>query len=116
MNWIDIASIVLVCVTMNHMGLVSAVESIVRTKLWIIDCPKCCTFWATLIYMLIVSHDIITILAVSFLASYSALWLELLEAFIDTLYMKLYGKIITTDTDDTAASDADGGDSASSVP
>lgn len=116
MNWIDIASIVFVCVTMNHMGLVSAVEGLARTKLWIIDCPKCCTFWATLIYMLIVSHDIITILAVSFLASYSALWFELLEAFIDVLYMKLYGKIITTDTDDTAASDSDGGDSAGTVP
>lgn len=30
--------------------------------------------------------------------------------------MKLYGKIITTDTDDTAASDADGGNSAGTVP
>lgn len=116
MNWSDIASIVFVAVTMNHMGLVSAAEGLVRTKLWIIDCPKCCSFWATLIYMLMVSHDIITIFAASFLASYSALWLELLEAYIDRLYLWLYGKIITTDTDDTAASDADGGDSAGTVP
>ena len=26
MNWIDIASIVFVCVTMNHLGLIKAIE------------------------------------------------------------------------------------------
>lgn len=116
MDWIDIASIVFVCVTMNHLGLISAIESAIHQKLWIVDCPKCCTFWAALIYTLTVSHDIVTAAAVSFLASYSALWLELLQAYLDTLYMKLYGKIITNDTDDTAAADPDEGDSAGAVP
>lgn len=118
---IDIAGIVFVAVTMNHMGLVSAIESAIHHKLWIVDCPKCCTFWLTLTYLVtdvqeVSKTEVTKILAISFLASYSALWLELIEAFIDVLYMKLYGKIITTDTDDTAASDPDGGDSAGSVP
>lgn len=55
------------------------------------------------------------ILAISFLASYSTLWLELLEGYVDTLYMKLYGKIFKP-SDNTTASDAKRGHSAGSLP
>ena len=48
------------------------------------------------------------------LASYTAIWLELLEGFIDTLYLKLYETIYTTPNDTTAA-DTDNGYTASSV-
>lgn len=42
------------------------------------------------------------VLAISSLASYAAIWLELFEGYIDTLYKKLYDKIYsTTDTTDT---------------
>ena len=115
MEWTDIAGIVFVCVTVNHLGLIATVESIVGTKLPIINCVKCLTFWATLTYSVTTSEGVTKILAISFLASYSALWLELLEGFIDKLYMKLYEKIITAGTYDTASSDADDGYSAGSV-
>lgn len=112
MNWIGIASIVFVCVTMNHLGLISKIEEFLGKDLPIIHCPKCGSFWLTLLFLLGESEEIVgefpLILAISFLASYSALWLELLEGYIDSLYVKLYGKIITTDTDDTPAADADG--------
>ena len=107
MEWIDIASIVFVCVTMNHLGLMAAIEGVVRHGLPVINCPKCCTCWSVLAYMIITGHDIIMSLAVSFLASYTAIWLELLEAYIDTLYLWLYGKITSTDNDDTTADGPD---------
>ena len=114
--WIDIASIVFVCVTANHLGLIGKLEEIMG-ELPIIDCPKCSAFWSTLTYGLwsFGFSEIPLLLAISFLASYIALWLELLEAYIDTLYMKLYGKITETDTDDTVAADDDGGHPESSV-
>ena len=104
MNWIDIASIVFVCVTMNHLGLVKAVEEKVGYNLMILNCVKCSTFWFTLIYTTTLSHQFIAPLAISFLASYIALWLELLEGYIDTLYNNLYDKIYNT-TADAPASD-----------
>ena len=114
MIWIDIAAIMFVCVTMNHLGLVKAIEDTYDRELPIINCVKCSSFWAVLIYTAFVTHDAIASLAVSFLAAYVAIWLELFEAFIDTLYMKLYGKIYAT-SDDTTAAGTDKGNSAGSV-
>jgi hypothetical protein len=116
MMWIDIASIVFACVTMNHLGLISAIEDVTHRKLWIVNCPKCSTFWSALVYTTISTHDVITSLAISFLASYIALWLELLEGFVDTLYLKLYGKITSADNDNEIAASSDGGNSASTLP
>lgn len=115
MDWSGIACVVFTCVTMNHLGLVKAIEDIAGKELPVINCVKCCTFWAVLLLTLITSRDPVTSLAVSFLTSYLALWMELLESYIDRLYMKLYEKIYHT-SDDTPASDADGGDSSGSVP
>lgn len=104
--WIDIASIVFVCVTANHLGLVKAIEDVIGTELPIVNCVKCFTWWVTFAYTAFAMHALILPLAISFLASYSALWLELLEAFIDTLYLKLYDKITTTHSDNAIAADA----------
>lgn len=102
--WLDIASIVFVCVTANHLGLIKAMEEVVEQELPIINCPKCGSFWWSLVYTLYITHDIITSLAISFLASYLSIWLELLEGFIDTLYNKIYEQIYsaTGSTDDGA--------------
>lgn len=102
--WLDIASIVFVCVTMNHLGLIGKLEEI-WGNLPILNCPKCSVFWATLLYCLWGIcrgyGEIISSLAISFLSSYLAIWLELLEGFIDTLYNKFYDKIYSaTDTTD----------------
>ena len=116
---IDVASIVFVCVTVNHLGLISAIEEVTGKKLPIVNCPKCLTFWITMGYCCdqVTAYSVswaITILATSFLASYSALWLELLEGYIDTLYIKIYEKIYNSAAD-TPASDTDNGHSAGSV-
>lgn len=113
----DIACIVFVCVTMNHLGLMGEIEGIMGKRIPVLNCPKCASFWLTLAYCCgqTTAHtDVVAVLAISFLASYAAIWFELFEGFIDTLYMKLYGKIYTT-SDDAVAADADGGNSDGSV-
>lgn len=113
MNCVDIASIVFVCVTANHLGLIGKIEEITGFPFPIINCPKCSSFWLSVIYgmgqMGFSVKNIIPLLAISFLASYSAIWLELFEGFIDTLYMKCYEKIYPDDEADTPAADADNG-------
>lgn len=134
MDWIDIACIVFVCTTANHLGLVSAIERVVKVKLWVVDCPKCLTFWVTVgyccdniatyrletvgygCYNIATYRTAITVLAISFLASYAAIWLELIEGFIDSLYMKCYEKIYSEPADGTVAADPDEGDSAGTMP
>lgn len=119
MNWIDIASIVFVCVTMNHLGLISKIEQLIRKRLPIVNCQKCGSFWATLIYSLWGMTDFYKefpiVLAISFFASYTAIWLELIEACIDKLYLRIY-ETITTDTDNAPAADPERGSTAGSLP
>jgi len=110
MAWSDIAWIVVACTSANHLGLIAAVESLLHRRLPVVNCPKCLTFWSTLAYLLacfltgddallggslIAAHlpAVPRMLAVSFLAAYSALWLELIMYFIDTLYNSIYDNI-----------------------
>ena len=115
MMWIDIASIVFVCVTANHLGLVKAIEESTERDLAVVNCPKCSSFWSTLAYTIFVTHEPISSLAISFLASYIAIWLELLEGYIDILYLRLYDKIYPT-SDNTVAASPDKGNTPGSVP
>ena len=107
MDWTDIAAIVFFCTTVNHLGLISAMESAIKRRLWIVDCPRCLTFWGVLAYglahlMTSMSGDglsaalpsfLLRLLAISILCSYLAVWLELLEGTIDKLYDYVYRKI-----------------------
>ena len=110
MIW-DVACIVFVSVTANHLGLIGNAEEIIGREIPILDCPKCLSFWCTLVYLICcekaaytTAHGAIMALATSFTASYTAIWLEMLEGFIDFLYMKCYGKIYSdTDNEDTAS-------------
>ena len=104
--FVDIASIVFVCVTMNHLGLIKAIEDRFCCKLEILNCPKCSSFWCVFVYSVICLRQFISPLAISFLSCYIAIWLELIEGYIDTLYLKLYGKITAENNDDKVASDS----------
>lgn len=94
--WIDIASIIFISVTANHLGLINATEKILGRELPIVNCPKCLCFWCTLIYTSFAVHDVVLSLALSFLCSYLALWLELAEGYVDNYYYKAYEKIYST--------------------
>jgi len=111
MTWSDIAWIVVACTSANHLGLIAAVESLLHRRLPVVNCPKCFTFWSTLAYLLacflmggdaplrgsgpITVHlsAVPRMLAVAFLAAYSALWLELIMYFTDTIYNSIYDNI-----------------------
>lgn len=97
MEWLDIASIIFVCVTMNHLGLIKAVEDNVGVILPIFNCPKCASCWCVFFYTLITSKQIIVTFAVSFLSAYIAIWLELLEGLIDKFYNRIYDTIYPTE-------------------
>lgn len=92
-DWRDICLLILSCVLMNHMGLVSAIEEVINRKLPIVNCVKCSTFWSVLIFCLFMGFDTIMSVAISFLSSYVAIWLELFFGFIDCCYEKLYNSI-----------------------
>lgn len=104
----------------RHLGLIREIEHIYGHRLKVVDCPKCAAFWATLVYGLWAIRpfygEYILILAISFLASYTALWLELIEGFIDVLYDKVYEKIYREPTDNAPAAGPDEADTAGSMP
>lgn len=111
-----VAGIVFTCVTANHLGLVAAAERVLRTELQIVNCVKCASFWMVLVYMLVTTHDVILSPATAFFASYTAIWLELFEGFIDNLYLKLYETIYPTTDNDTDSADGSEDDTDCAVP
>ena len=115
MIWMDVASIVFACVTANHLGLVKAIEETFDRELPIVNCVKCFSYWSVLFYTLFVTRNAITSLAISFLAGYAAIWLELFEGMIDKLYNMLYEKIYSTSDDNADSSDTKYGDPTGTV-
>ena len=99
----DIAGIVFASTAANHLGLVSAAESICGMRLPVVNCCKCLTFWTVMAYMISCGHGIIAALAISFLCAYMAIWLELIMGIADKIYDRIYDKIYTADTDDAPA-------------
>ena len=93
MNLMDIACIVFIATAINHLGLISTIERIIKRKLWVIDCPKCLTCWSVMTYQLVTGCHPLLSLAIALLCSYLALWLNLIMYAIDTLYNRIYGKI-----------------------
>ena len=95
------AFIIFSCVAVNHLGLVAAIEKVIRHNLPVLNCPKCLTFWSVLTCRVAVEinsslltlNSLLQTIAVAFLCSYVAIWLELLMYIIDTLYNRIYGKI-----------------------
>ena len=107
---VDVAAVTLAAVLANHMGLIEAIEGVIKHKLPIINCSRCLTFWSVLICLVCcrttATHWTI-IVATSFLAAYAATWLELLFGIIDKQYDKIYEK--TYPEADKEAAEADTG-------
>ena len=96
MDWSSLAMIVFSCTAVNHLGLIIAIENVIGRRLVIIDCPKCLTFWSTLLFGLYSGAGIITTIATALFLAYAAIWVELIMGFIDTLYNKVYEQIYPT--------------------
>lgn len=112
-DWKDIALLTLSCVLVNHMGLISAIEEVIKRKLIIVNCVKCLTFWSVLIFCLFNSSFWIESVAISFFSSYLAIWLELFFGYIDICYEKIYNKIYK-DSETATATDSDNKDTSHS--
>lgn len=102
MDWRDIACIVFAATAVNHLGLIAAIERIIRHSLPVINCPRCLTCWSVLVYNMATvpcgfPHGFLAAMprmfAISLLCSYLAIWLELFMYAIDTLYDRIYGSI-----------------------
>lgn len=93
MDWRVIAAIIFICTSVNHLGLINKIESIIKRELPIVNCPKCFTCWSVMTYQLVTLCNPLTSFAIALLSSYLALWLNLLMYAIDTLYNRIYGKI-----------------------
>ena len=96
--WIDIAAIVFACTAVNHLGLIAAIERVIRHRLPVVNCPKCLTCWSVFAYGLATApclspQAVARLLAISLICSYLAIWLELLMYAIDTLYNRIYVRI-----------------------
>ena len=105
MNWIDIACLTFAAVCANHLGLIKAIEGVIKHRLPIVSCDKCLTFWLVLVFCICGGCEAVRSVSVSFLSAYVATWLRLLMAFIDKLYNSIYDKIYPTT--DTAADGAE---------
>lgn len=110
MIWLSVAMIVFICTSMNHLGLIEAIENIIGFKIPIVDCCKCSSFWSTIVYLLCEhwSIGLIAIIAIAFLACIAAVWLELAMGYIDTLYGRCYERIWNTPA--VSKTDGDKGD------
>lgn len=95
------------CVAANHLGLISAMEKVIRHSIPIANCPRCLTFWMVLATTFLSGWNMIASLAISFLCSYIAIWLELLMGFIDLLFNKIYATLYPTANDTDPATTAD---------
>ena len=116
MYWLDIAAIVVSCVLANHMGLVSAIERIFRVDVPILGCVKCSTFWFVFAFTMIHNYNVVTAVAISFLLSYLAIWLELAFGIIDKLYEAIYDKVYKGSTEVESSDNEDSENTKSSLP
>lgn len=105
---LDVAAVTLASVLVNHMGLIEAIEGMIKHKLPIINCSRCLTFWSVLCLLCCnnVAAKPTTIVATSFLAAYAATWLELLFGIIDKQYEKIYEKTYPEAAKETAEAGA----------
>ena len=111
MDWMDVAAVVIFSTAVNHLGLIQAIERVVRHRLPVVNCPKCLAFWGTLACGLsgdgmpaALPSALPRLLAISILCSYIAIWLELIMYAIDTLYNKIYG-ILEDDNEEDRGED-----------
>ena len=104
--WKEAAEIMASCVLFIGMGLEAEIERILSCRFKVLSCPKCLTFWSVLIFGVVTGHGMVETIAVSFLFSYTALWLSLLCDELTLLYNEIYETITKQTEGDSAATEA----------
>jgi hypothetical protein len=99
----EAALVTVSCVLFVQMGLSHAIQERMGFRSEILSCPRCCTFWSVLAYLILSGRGVLAAVAASFLSSYSAMWLSLLYDALARLYNACYDAISEPDS----ASDAE---------
>lgn len=86
MIWIALLTMMAVCLA-QHLGLPQAIASVV---LKVCKCPKCMTFWSTLLVLLMTGCDILIASALSVLMSYLSHFFGLVLMVLNNLYDRLW--------------------------
>lgn len=91
--WKEVALLAVACVLFVNMGLSDAIQEFVGFHSRILSCPKCLTFWTTLVFLLFNRYSIPVAVGTSFLLSYLALWADLGLSALNRIYNELYNQI-----------------------
>lgn len=95
---LNIVMLMLSATLANHMGLVDAVEKLIRHKIPILNCSKCATFWTVLTYQMLMVREPIASVALSFISAYVAVWFEMALGWLETKKNKIYESIYPEET------------------
>jgi hypothetical protein len=89
MIWIALA-VMIVAGLAHHLGLPQAIASVVAK---VARCPKCLTFWATFIVLLIVGSGLLFAVMLSVLTAYLSHYWGLVMMLLNDLYNKLWERV-----------------------
>lgn len=89
MVWIALA-VMIVAGLAHHLGLPQAIASVVAK---VARCPKCLTFWATFIVLLIVGSGLLFAVMLSVLTAYLSHYWGLVMMLLNDLYNKLWERV-----------------------
>ena len=98
--WGDVAMILFSCVAANHLGLIQAIEEKLGFRIPIVNCSRCFSYWCVLVYTAIETRYLILSVAISFLCSMLAPWVELLMGITDKIFNYAYDTIYTATESD----------------
>lgn len=91
MQWLPMALIsMMVGVTAHHLGLAEEAARIVRK---VAGCPKCCSFWLSLVVLLYEGCDPMLSFALSLLVAYLSYYFGLILIMLQRLYDYLWLKV-----------------------
>lgn len=97
---LGIASVFVSCVLFIHMGLGDAISEKLDIDFILLKCVKCITFWSTLAYAILFTKITWTAcIAIAFLASYAALWADLVLSKVASIYDEKYNEILDSERD-----------------
>jgi hypothetical protein len=95
---IGVASVFISCVLFIHMGLGDAISETLKIDFVLLRCVKCLTFWSMLAYTIVFTSITWTAcIAIAFLASYAALWADLVLSKVAAIYDEKYNKILDSE-------------------
>lgn len=89
MVWIAL-TVMIVAGLAHHLGLPQAIASVMAK---VARCPKCLTFWATFIVLLIVGSDLLFAVMLSVLTAYLSHYWGLVMMLLNDLYNKLWERV-----------------------